>query len=184
MEEPNNPFAAPMADEETYARTQERFARGVSSPDGRFVYAEDGAEFPDRCVKCNAPANGYRKQSNYSWHPSWVFLLLLINVLLYLIVALSTRKQVKLAVGMCEEHRSKRRRWLTVWGIAIPLCAAGFVGGIAYETPPAIVAGIVGMLVSLIGLVLAGRVLVPKKIEGRLATLRGACPAFLLSLSE
>ena len=39
--------------------------------------SKDG-EFPDRCIKCNAPAEGYRLKKTLIWHPrAWFFLILL-----------------------------------------------------------------------------------------------------------
>ena len=47
--------------------------------------------FPDRCIKCNAPANGFRLKRTLYWqHPAYYFLLLC-NLLVLLIVILIVR---------------------------------------------------------------------------------------------
>jgi len=46
----------------------------------------DDAEMPDVCMRCGAPAE-VRKQKTFSWHPGWLYVLLLVNVLVFAIVA-------------------------------------------------------------------------------------------------
>ena len=54
--------------------------------DGDILVMHKEAVLPDRCIKCNAPCNGYRLKRNLSWHrPAW-FLLIFISLWIYLIV--------------------------------------------------------------------------------------------------
>src|ERR1043165_4984617 len=66
--------------------------------------------FPARCVRCNAPANGYRLKRQLYWHPPAYYLFILFNLLVYAIVAMCVRKKAILHVGLCEKHR-ERRKW-------------------------------------------------------------------------
>ena len=38
--------------------------------DGKIIVMSHDASFPDRCVKCNQPAAGYRLKRKLTWHPS------------------------------------------------------------------------------------------------------------------
>ncbi len=66
-----------------------------------------GADVPERCVKCNAPAELERPRA-YAWHhPGW-YLFLLINPLIYVLVGLIARTRSRVPVGLCDEHVRKR----------------------------------------------------------------------------
>jgi hypothetical protein len=102
---PHNPYAAPAA------------SLRVAEPDacyrdGKTFIVPFGADVPERCVKCDAPAE-LEKERSYAWHhPAW-YLAICIGPLIYIIVALIARKRAKLAVGLCEQHRLRRRN--LVW---------------------------------------------------------------------
>ena len=104
--------------------------------DGKIIVMSHDASFPDRCVKCNQPAAGYRLKRKLTWHPSGWYALILINVLVYAIVASFVQKKALVHVGLCETHR-KRRLWLIGLGLALPLL--GTIGcGAAIDNPNAI----------------------------------------------
>lgn len=67
--------------------------------------------------------------------PGWVYLTLLIHLLVFLIVAAVTRKTMRAAVPMCDEHRN---HWL--------FRTLGIVGGLLL-----IIVGIVGLAVAVTG---------------------------------
>ena len=46
---------------------------------------------PDRCIKCNAPAHEPTKERKVYWHHPAVYVLILINVILYAIVGAIVR---------------------------------------------------------------------------------------------
>jgi hypothetical protein len=102
---------------------------------GRQLITRSETPFPDRCVKCNAPANGFRLKRILYWqHPAY-YLLLLCNLLILIIVVLIVRKKAVLHVGLCEKHRAQRKMGLTLgWtgalgGIALLIGAAAFQSG-------------------------------------------------------
>jgi hypothetical protein len=77
----NNPYAAPKAD----VLVKDR--RLDSSSDAwrheKMLVVRKGAELPDRCLKCAAPARGYRLSRSLSWHkPVWAPTLLS-SIILY-----------------------------------------------------------------------------------------------------
>jgi hypothetical protein len=63
---------------------------------------------PDVCMKCGATAT-VRKSKMFSWHPPWVFVLLLIGLLPFIIVALIMTKRKTVEVPFCEAHKN---HWL------------------------------------------------------------------------
>src|SRR5258706_366539 len=81
------------------------------SPDGRLVVLARGdARLPPRCVVCDAPAVGEPIEQDFTWHPRWVYLTLLIGIVVYWIAAGMARWSATVAFGLCEEHRRRRDR--------------------------------------------------------------------------
>jgi hypothetical protein len=52
------------------------------------MVASKGANLPERCVKCKAPATGARLKKTLSWHHPLIFILAFVALLIYLIVAI------------------------------------------------------------------------------------------------
>lgn len=131
------------------------------------------APWPDRCVKCNAPAHGYRLKHSLYWHPAWVYLLVLPGVVVYAIVALVIRKPYVGHVGVCAKHR-KRRTILRTSGVFVMLaslgsCAAGLDSG---ATGAMIGLGAFGIILGLVLVQLGQFVVRPKKITDAYAWLK------------
>jgi len=124
---------------------------------------------PDRCVKCNAPAEGYRWKKHFYWHPPMVYLALVAGLLIYAIIALVTRKDGIVMLGVCPKHRIQRRNGLIVGWVGFLACFFGMLMGVAVVHPDAI--GIV-VLLSLLGMVVfpviawfMARIAAPKRID-------------------
>src|SRR5262249_21997100 len=86
---------------------------------------------PDLCLRCNAPANGYRLKRQLYWHSPGYYLLILASILIYLIVALCVRKRAVLHIGLCETHRTQRRWFIAATWLAVLLGLAMLILGIA-----------------------------------------------------
>jgi hypothetical protein len=73
---------------------------------------------PDVCMRCGADAPA-RKWKTFSWHPGWVYLLILIHLLIFIIAALILTKRCKVAVPLCEQHRNHWfwRQLITLGGL-------------------------------------------------------------------
>src|SRR4051794_37594891 len=102
-----NPYAPPEA--EVVHAPSGRDEGGVWRDGLLLVMSKDG-ELPDRCLKCNLPAHGWRLKRNLSWHPQGWYLLILLHVLVYVIAALIVRKKATIMVPLCECHRRRRVR--------------------------------------------------------------------------
>jgi hypothetical protein len=120
----------------------QRLAEGATLPShgnlwrvGKRLVTCSETAFPDRCVKCNAPANGFRLKRVLYWqHPAY-YLLLLCNILVLAIVVLIVRKKAILHVGLCEKHIIRRQRGLIIgWssfaiGVMLVIAAAWLGSG-------------------------------------------------------
>jgi hypothetical protein len=148
----------------------------------RLLVMERGAELPARCVRCNAPANERIGKTLY-WHSPWLYLLL-VAWLLYLLMALATRKRARIAAPLCLRHLKRRRAtitgsWTAVAAGIAALAAAGMGGpGFEWLYP----AGVLALLGGLVTAVFAHRILVPKRIDDQHVWLLRAAPEFLNSL--
>lgn len=152
--------------------------------DGKLMVVVDGMELPDKCLKCGSREGLGRKTKKCYWHPGWVFLLLLLNILIALIAALITRKKVTLTYSVCAEHRKRYLLGQLFGGL-------GLIGGIAgviwagMESSAVIgVAAAVLLIAGIIFLLTWGRVFVIRKIRRERAWLHGIDPKHLESLPE
>ncbi len=75
------------------------------------------AALPPRCVKCNGPAEEPTKVRKIYWHHPLLYLLILINLIVYAVVAAIVRKRALVAPGLCAEHKKRRQIGLLIgWG--------------------------------------------------------------------
>lgn len=154
--------------------------------DGNELVALVDAPLPPRCVKCNRPVHGTIKPRTFFWHSPWLFLLVLINLLIALIVVAIVRKKSVHPAALCEEHATLRRKViLGAWATAL---AAPFIGvgvaAIAGDLGGLVGAGVTVLLVlgALVFGGMKGRVMLPRRIDKRMARFTGCGDAFLRSL--
>lgn len=148
--------------------------------DGKTLVMTKEAFLPDRCVKCNGPANGYRLRRRLSWHEPILYAVIVIAALLYVILALALSKRATVEFGLCPDHvRRRRNLMLTGWvlfllGLIIPVAA------FAYEY---LLIGLLGIFLffgSIIWLTIAYRVANVKRIDDRYVWLTGINEQFLM----
>jgi hypothetical protein len=169
----------------------QRMAEGAAMPSAgglwrsnKRLVARTETVFPDRCIKCNTPAGGFRLKRTLYWvHPAY-FLLILCNLLVLLIVYLIVRKKAVVHIGLCEQHRSKRKRGLIIGWSSVALgiilmCCAGFMSsGWGF---------FIGLLVLLgggiTGAVMA-RAVTPTKVDKEYVWLAGVHRDFMAGLPE
>jgi hypothetical protein len=169
----------------------QRMAEGVPTSgqsglwrEGKKLVTRSETPFPDRCVKCNAPANGYKLKRVLYWHHPAIYLLLLCNILVLLIVSLIVRKKAVLHIGLCEAHRKQR-----VLGLAI--CWGGVFAGIvlicvaiAMESGWLALAGAGAFFFGIIWGIVKARTIAATKIDNDIVWLSGVGPAFLNQLPQ
>lgn len=173
-----NPYAAPQAPLQAEAAVVE----GKYWRDGKQLVVRDQCKLPARCIKCGASAPLAAKPRKFYWHSPALYLLILLSILVYAIVAMIVRKKIEVTLGLCAEHAQRRKL-----GIAACLAgiAAGFAllfTGLARDSSAMTLAGPVLVLAGIVcGLVL-GRLLVPVRIDRDFARFNGCGPAFLALL--
>jgi hypothetical protein len=146
------------------------------------VVSKREATLPDRCVKCNAPANGYKLGRKMQWHPSGWYALIILNLIIYAIVASIISKRAKIDVGLCPAHQAKRRNAiLTGWAI-FAVSVGCFIYGGVFSNGWVAAVGILCLIAAPIYGIMRGQVLSPKKIDDSHAYLKGACAQYLDSL--
>jgi hypothetical protein len=150
--------------------------------EGNKLVLPQGAHLPDRCVKCNAPAEGRRLQRNLSWiHPAYL-LTLFAGVLIFAIVAAVASKKATVDVGICEKHLAQRRLAIAGgWGLAL-LGIFFFWLAIYIEAWWPLYPGVAALLVGMFGGVALARVVHPAKIDDGRVWLRGVDRAYLREL--
>jgi hypothetical protein len=139
--------------------------------DGAVLVLSREALLPGRCVRCNEPAEEPTKSRRVYWHSPWIYLLIIINLLIYLVVALIVRKKAVVAPGLCSAH--KRRRLVGIamaWTLLLAGIALLFIGGTLV------------IVAALVVSVSVARVLRPKRIDAQYVRLKGCGVAFLDSM--
>jgi GYF domain 2 len=173
----------------------QKLQEGVASPrfvgniwrKGKQLVTISETPFPDRCVKCNAPANGYRLKRVLYWqHPAY-YLLLLCNLLILIIVVLAVRKKAVLHIGLCAKHQAARKQALLIGRLGA--IVGVIVGLAAFALPPNFIVPICisGFLVALgflIYLGVKGPMVSPAKITKENVWLNGVSRDFLADLPE
>ena len=145
---------------------------GIWRDKSTLVMTKD-ASLPDRCVKCNAPANGVRLKRMLAWHSPVLYLVIFFAVLIYVILAAILSKRATVYIGLCNQHFQRRRKqkvigWLLLAiGVVVPILA------IAYDYPMLGLLGFAVFLFAVIWLVVVSRVVVVKKIDDQLVWLNG-----------
>ena len=100
--------------------------------DDKILVMTKEAFLPDRCVKCNAAANGYRLRKKLSWHEPILYVVVAIATLLYVILALALSKRATVEFGLCQDHVRRRRNFLMIgWalfflGLIVPVVAFAY----------------------------------------------------------
>lgn len=147
--------------------------------DGKDIVMRRQAELPWRCVCCNAPVHEPPRRQKLHWHPGHWYLLLILNAVLYLVVAIVVQRSAEIRPALCARHARRRRRALVLGTIALVLLAS------MMTLNPGVEWLIGGSLLSLIVILLTAsqaRRLRPTHIDDQQLRLRGADPRFLDSL--
>jgi len=156
-------------------------SEGVWFDRSTLVMTKD-APLPDRCVKCNAPANGFRLKRKLAWHHPAIYLLALMAVLIYALVAGIVSKRAIIYVGLCAKHVRRRRVKIAVgWFLLI----ASFVSVITAIANYSGILGLIGFVVfffAIIWLIVVARVVTPKRIDDHLVWLKGINSNYLSEL--
>lgn len=156
---------------------------GVWRSGKRMVMAED-AELPDRCVKTDQPADGEWADIRLQWHHPALYLVLLVNLIVYIIVAYLASTRVIVHVGitlpvLASARRARRLTWaLLLAGFA--LCTVAAVTSFPLLLWP----GGALMVLSIPVFFLRGRLIWATRIEHGYVWIAGVHPDYLARLPE
>ncbi len=153
--------------------------------DGRLLVMDKEAKLPDRCIKCNQPA-AHRIRQRLYWHSPFLYLLILLNLIVYVIVATIVRKNAVVSLPLCATHRSKRRKGIALAWLLFFASPVLFV--LAIRGEPGTLSGVLAVLSSvtfLTCLVLAvvfSQTVVANRIDKTHLWLKRVSPTFLRDL--
>jgi hypothetical protein len=148
------------------------------------IMARDDGDLPNRCVKCNEEAEQPTRTRTVYWHHPGFYVVLLINIIAYVIVALIARKKAQVSPGLCATHKQKRRLGMGIgWGGFI-VCFIGMFAAFASESPGLGVLLLLAMFAAIIAGIIMSRIVYPKRIDDRYVQLKGCGEAFLAELPE
>lgn len=103
----------------------EDFTAGVWQR-GKTLILRRLATLPDRCVSCNEPAETRLTRKLY-WHKSWIYVFVLVNLLVYAVVAMAARKTAAVEIPQCAHHAKLRRYGiLGGWALMVFGCLAAW----------------------------------------------------------
>jgi hypothetical protein len=139
------------------------------------------ALLPPVCVKCGAPADGKAVEKTLYWHPPWLYALIFIGVLIYAIVALVMRKQMRLRVPLCRQHAERRRGMLILAGVlpVIGIADAFILPSFGIDTGLVVLVVVVFILAGLVLWGVNGSPIRPTFIDQYQGIFTGCCEAFL-----
>ena len=141
------------------------------------------ALLPNRCMKCNEPAERKLKR-NLSWHHPALYLMIFGGALFYVILALILRKTATVEVSLCENHSALRTRDIMItWGLGL-LSVASFLLALRFEILTFAEIGFLLIVSTIIYGVVRVRVVTPTKIDHNLIWLKGFSSDYLADLPE
>jgi len=153
--------------------------------DGKWLVMPKDAALPSRCVKCNQDADEPTKVRTVYWHHPALYILILVSLLIYVIVAAIVRKSAKIAPGLCEDHKKRRfNAILTGWIGVLVAFIVPFVFADTQYMGAAVGLSILGFLVIIIYAMRRGRIVYAKRIDSDEVRLGGCGQEFLDSLPE
>jgi hypothetical protein len=142
------------------------------------VIRQSAPELPGACVRCGRPAS-HRIKAKLSWHSPWAYLAILVNIIVYAIVAVIVRKTITLEVPICDEHKAQRRRFLWIGAGSLVAAAVLPFAAAAADQGALIALAIMVPLITAIVFFFKARLLTPRFIDAEIAKVRGPCEAFL-----
>jgi len=179
-----NPYAAPR--DEGYVIAE---MVGPASPfaglwrQGNLLVMHKSAPLPDICIKSNQPAQRRLKRQLY-WHHPAIYLIVLLHILIYIVVALVVRKSATIHIPLTQEWFDRRRRRMTFSWSAILLCVLLVCTAIYFiDQQPWAPWVIIFSIPAALGFALYGligcRLVTPKRITDQYVWLKGVHPGFL-----
>lgn len=145
---------------------------GVWRDNKTLVMSKD-AQLPDQCVKCNAPANGFKLKRKLTWHHPALYVVILVAWIIYLVLAMALSKRATVFLGLCAEHVKRRKTFLLIGWTMFAIGVITPVIAFSNDYPGIGAFGILLVFISIFWLVFANRVVTVKKIDDLYVYLNG-----------
>ena len=150
--------------------------------DGGKVVARNETSLPHRCFKCNHEVTTPPLKRKFMWHPGAFYILILLGLLIYIIVAIFVRKTATLDIYLCGAHQ-KRRKYFIIGGWSGSLLGFALITvGIGMNAAWLIVLGITLFPIALFAGMFGARVASTSQIKDDKVWLTGAGKEFIASL--
>lgn len=178
-----NPYAAPLGKPFLDVDNAEG-GEGVWR-DGNLLVVQKGAVLPDRCVRCNAPAEGRRLHRQLYWHPPLLYCLYFFGgPIVYALAAVCVRQQLVMEVGICRRHSAARSRSIAIcWLIALISLATIVIDiGRGDPFPFVFLLALLAFLFDLCYAARISRLIVAQRIDADYGWLKKVHPAYLNEL--
>jgi hypothetical protein len=150
--------------------------------DGAVLVLSREASLPSRCVRCNEPAEEPTKSRKVYWHNPWIYLLIVVNLLIYAVVALIVRKKAVVAPGLCSVHKRRRRIGIAIAWAVFLAGVASICMGVRNGDSAGLGGGMLLILLSALAGVIVSRILRANRIDAKYVRLKGCGSAFLDSM--
>ncbi len=183
-----NPYAAPMAE------IPHRLSHKPHGPTlfrlGDLLVIDKRVDLPPEiCLMSNTKASGTLRRK-LSWHHPAVFLALLVNILIYAILAIVLSKKATIHIGLSDEWIAKRRWRIAVSWMGILSSLGAMIAGMVMVSQPGtagewgylILFGLFAFLFAAIYGLVGARLVSPRKITDSHVFLKGAHSQFLARL--
>jgi len=141
------------------------------------------APLPQRCVKCNAPAQQTLKRK-LRWHHPALYLVIFGGVLLYFILSLVLSKSATIHIGLCETHVATRKRDMLITCVLVLLSFGSFFLAAAAGENTFLLVGIFILLGAIIYGIVRARMVAPQRIDDHYVWLAGVDDNYLEQFPE
>jgi hypothetical protein len=157
---------------------------------GQTLIVHKQAVLPDRCVKSNEPTSE-RLKRKLMWHHPALYFLILLNLLIYAVVAIVVRKSATFDIPLAPRYKAARIKWMiTAWSMIFVSVALLIFGIATAERSPNVISSICMiqfpfaiLTAALIG-IFGCRVIYAQKIDDQYAWIGGTCAEFRKSFPE
>jgi hypothetical protein len=149
--------------------------------EGKLVVVTEDSEFPDRCVRCNAPATKQLKRKLY-WAPNYIAVIAAFSWVFGGMLLVNKCATATIHIGLCQSHFNRRFFGLTFGGSFIAIGLLMGVVTIFNGDQWLLVYGGASLLIGAFLTVILTPTVTADRIEDPFVWLKGAGPAFLKSL--
>ena len=153
---------------------------------GKTLVMRREAKLPDRCIKSNLPAETHLSRT-LTWHPGWVYLLVLLWFFAYIIAVVMIQKTAKVNIGLTNAVAKKRRQNILVaWLVALASLGTIISGSATLKGVSPMITLIVGIILmgGIIFVMIRARMITVVKVTDDYVWFNGVCLEYLDELPE